>query len=493
MHTSAGDYATDPWTFTDVTGNYNNASGTVHDAIAKANANITVTPYNVTYDDDPHTATGTALGVKGESLAGLDLSGTTHTHAGDYATDPWTFTDVTGNYNNASGTVHDAIAKANANITVTPYNVTYDDDPHTATGTALGVKGESLAGLDLSGTTHTHAGDYATDPWTFTDVTGNYNNASGTVHDAIAKANANITVTPYNVTYDDDPHTATGTALGVKGESLAGLDLSGTTHTHAGDYATDPWTFTDVTGNYNNASGTVHDAIAKANANITVTPYNVTYDDDPHTATGTALGVKGESLAGLDLSGTTHTHAGDYATDPWTFTDVTGNYNNASGTVHDAIAKANANITVTPYNVTYDDDPHTATGTALGVKGESLAGLDLSGTTHTHAGDYATDPWTFTDVTGNYNNASGSVHDAIAKANANITVTPYNVTYDGDPHTATGTALGVKGESLAGLDLSGTTHTHAGDYATDPWTFTDVTGNYNNASGTVHDAIAKAN
>ena len=29
-----------------------------------------------------------------------------------------------------------------------------------------------------------------------------------------------------------------------------------------------------------------------------------------------------------------------------------------------------------------------------------------------------------------------------------------------------------------------------GDYPTDPWTFTDTTGNYNNANGTVHDHIA---
>jgi hypothetical protein len=199
----------------------------------------------------------------------------------------------------------------------------------------------------------------------------------------------------------------------------------------------------------------------------------------------------GESLAGLDVSGTTHTHAGTY-NDTWTFTDVTGNYNNASGTVSDQIDKANASITVHPYHVTYDGNAHTATGSATGVVGESLAGLDLSGTTHTHAGTY-NDTWTFTDVTGNYNNASGTVTDQIDKANAIISVTPYGVTYDGNAHTATGSAIGVQGESLAGLNLSGTTHTNAGDYPADAWTFTDVTGNYNNASGTVHDSISKAN
>ncbi|MCL9805279.1 YDG domain-containing protein [Flavobacterium amniphilum] len=492
-HTNAGTYNNDPWSFTDVTGNYNNAGGSVNDAIGKANAVISVTPYSVTYDANPHTATGTATGVLGEALAGLDLSGTTHTNAGTYNNDPWSFTDVTGNYNNAGGSVNDAIGKANAVISVTPYSVTYDANPHTATGTATGVEGETLAGLDLSGTTHTSAGTYNNDPWSFTDVTGNYNNASGSVNDVIGKANATISVTPYSVTYDANPHTATGTATGVLGEALAGLDLSGTTHTNAGTYTNDPWSFTDATGNYNNAGGSVNDVIGKANATISVTPYSVTYDANPHTATGTATGVEGETLAGLDLSGTTHTNAGTYTNDPWSFTDVTGNYNNASGSVNDAIGKANATISVTPYSVTYDANPHTATGTATGVEGETLAGLDLSGTTHTNAGTYNNDPWSFTDVTGNYNNASGSVNDAIGKANAVISVTPYSVTYDANPHTATGTATGVEGETLVGLDLSGTTHTSAGTYNNDPWTFTDVTGNYNNTSGSVNDAIGKAN
>jgi hypothetical protein len=504
-HTNVGDYTADPWVFTDVTGNYNNAGGTVHDRITKANAIISAAPYHVTYDGNSHIATGSAIGAKGEALAGLDLSGTVHTNAANYATDVWTFTDVTGNYNNATGSLDDIIDKANAVINTVGYNVTYDGNAHTATGGAVGVKGESLAGLDLSGSTHTNVGDYTADPWVFTDVTGNYNNANGSVHDHIGKANALISVTPYSVTYDGNPHTATGTATGVNGVTLTGLNLSGTTHTNAGDYTADVWTFTDTTGNYLNASGTIHDIIAKANPVIVAVPYNVVYDGNPHTATGTATGVKGESLAGLDLSGTTHTKAGDYPADTWNFIDVTGNYNNASGTVHDVIRKGHLigppevgpggtdTITITPYNVTYDGHSHSATGTVIGMQGEILSGLDLSGTVHTNAGDYTFDTWQYIDVSGNYENASGTIEDIISKANATIVATPYNVVYDGNAHTASGSVVGVMGESLAGLDLSGTTHTNAGDYATDAWTFTDVTGNYNNASGTVHDIISKAN
>jgi autotransporter-associated beta strand protein len=340
-------------------------------------------------------------------------------------------------------------------------------DPNVGTGKTVNVSGSTITGPDSTNYTLGN---------TTTTTTAN-----------ITKANATIVVNPYSITYDGTSHTATGSATGVLGENLAGLDLSGTTHTNAGS-STDTWTFTDVTGNYNNTSGTVSDSIGKANATIVVNPYSVTYDGTAHTATGSATGVLSENLAGLDLSGTTHTNAGS-STDTWTFTDVTGNYNNTSGTVSDSIGKANATIVVNPYSVTYDGTAHTATGSATGVLGENLAGLDLSGTTHTNAGS-STDTWTFTDVTGNYNNASGTISDSIGKASATITVTPYSVSFDGNPHTATGMATGVLGESLSGLDLSGTTHTNPGTY-TDTWTFTDVTGNYNNASGTVTDSIGQ--
>ena len=134
----------------------------------------------------------------------------------------------------------------------------------------------------------------------------------------------------------------------------------------------------------------------------------------------------------------------------------------SSSTVDFSISKANATINVSGYSVAYDGNSHTATGTVAGVVGESLSGLDLSGTTHTTADPY-TDSWTFTDTTGNYNNASGTVSDSIAKANATINVSGYNVTYDGNAHTDTGTVTGVGGVNLSSeLDLSSTTHTTAG-------------------------------
>src|SRR6185369_12330876 len=97
--------------------------------------------------------------------------------------------------------------------------------------------------------------------------------------------------------------------------------------------------------------------------------------------------------------------------------------NATNGSVSDSIGKAAAAIVVTPYGVVYDGAAHTATGTAKGVKAEALAGLNLAGTTHTNAGSYS-DTWTFTDVTGNYLNASAGLIDVITKAPATIALAP---------------------------------------------------------------------
>ena len=55
----------------------------------------------------------------------------------------------------------------------------------------------------------------------------------------------------------------------------------------------------------------------------------------------------------------------------WTFTDTTGNYNNASGTVHDHINKATPTVVVSfPASpITYDANGHSAIATVTGVSG----------------------------------------------------------------------------------------------------------------------------
>jgi hypothetical protein len=174
-----------------------------------------------------------------------------------------------------------------------------------------------------------------------------------------------------------------------------------------------------------------------------------------------------------------------------------GNYSAAADVSRTfAMGKVDATCTVTPYNVTFDGVAHTATGSCTGIGDIALSGLVLTGTTHTNAADYATDAWTFSNA--DYASQNGTVHDVIGQATATCTVTPYNVTFDGVAHTARGFCTPVVAaapngaapaqvQSLTGLDLSLTTHTAAGDYSEDPWTFTN--GNYLPKSGTVHDVI----
>src|SRR5207244_2426696 len=117
------------------------------------------------------------------------------------------------------------------------------------------------------------------------------------------------------------------------------------------------------------------------------------------------------------------------------------------------------------------------------ASGTPLAGAPVAAGTYTVVAAFAGSA-DYTSAT------SAPLTFTIAKADAVISVTGYDVTYDGTAHTAGGTATGVNGESLSGLDLSGTGHSNAGSY-TDAWTFTDSTGNYNDASGAASDRIAR--
>ena len=471
----------------------------------------TITPRTVTASiigdpaktyDGTTSATLTQANFSLSGLVGTQSFTVTQTVGTYNSKDVSTATTVTaslsaGNFTLGSGTLASdytlpTTASGAGNINAAPLTVTATDQPMTYNSTvpALTYTYTGLVNDDTSATftgslvttatSSSNVGGYPITRGTLT-VTGNY--TIGTYNPSmlsIAQANASVIVTPYSVTYDGNAHTVAGKTTGVNGVALpaSDLNLNGTTHTNTGTYS-DTWTFTDP--NYISQSGTVTDVINKANAAIVVTPYNLVYDGQPYAASGSLNGLA-ISGNGLDVTGTAHTNAGVY-TDTWTFSNQ--NYTSQSGTVTDVIAKANAVIGVQPYNTIYDGAWHNATGSATGVNG-ALNGLTVNGA-HINAG-YSTDSWSFTDSTGNYNNASGQFGDTIAKANATVVVNGYNTFYNALSHIAIGAVYGVNGGTLSGLNLSNTVHTNVGTY-TDVWTFTDITGNYNNASGTVVDTI----
>lgn len=198
----------------------------------------------------------------------------------------------------------------------------------------------------------------------------------------------------------DDTLTYNGDPRPVVCRDVAGQPLGGTTTlappTDVGDWDV-TYSYVDSTGNHENVTdGTARIVIEKADPVCTVTGISMSYTTAAHLASGSCVGVKGEPLDGLDLSATSRTDIGTYTADPWTFTDVTGNYNDASGTVDSVIDKSQPAVRYTgapevflnstlelsatvdqawcagPVAYTITPDPSTGTGT-MTVIGSSVS------------------------------------------------------------------------------------------------------------------------
>ncbi len=442
--------------------------------VTKANATCTVSGYAGTYDAASHGATGSCSGIEGETAGTLDLGANYKDVPGGTA--HWVFTG-NGNYKDQSGDVAITITKADATCSIGGYSGVYDAASHGATGSCTGIGGENPGTLDPGASFKNVPGGTA--HWILTG-NGNYKDQNGDIAITITKADATCTISGYTGVYDAALHGASGSCSGIGGENPGTLDPGANFKNVPGGAA--HWIFTG-NGNYKDQSGDVTITITKADATCTISGYTGVYDAALHGASGSCTGIGGESAGTLDPGTSFKNVPGGTAN--WVFTG-NSNYKDQSGDVAITITKANPNCSVTGYSGVYNAAYHGANGSCTGIGGESAGTLNLGMTYKDVPGGLA--HWVFTG-NGNYKDQSGDVAVVISKANASISVASYSVIYDALAHTATGTATGVLGETLSGLDLSGTSHSDPGDYLSDPWTFTDVTGNYHNASGTVHDSI----
>jgi hypothetical protein len=471
-------------------------------SIGKANATIVVTPYDVTFDGTPHTATATITGVNGEtgaSVGTVNLSGTIHTDAGTYSNDKWSFTGA-ANYNDIAETViTNKIRQASQAIAVNT------GAPATATyGTTFGVAGAGGGSnnpvvITVTGVCVGGGNNNAT--ITMTSGTGictvKYNQAGNNNYTAAQevssptaaqKAGLNITASSSAITYGDPAPTVTPSYTSfIPGDTAAnslsvqplctttytaGSPVSGSYTTSCNGAASDKYSFTYL-------PGTV--TVNKADATCGITGFDGIYDGNAHGAVGNCTGIGGIELAGLSRGDSFTNVPGGNA--KWSFIDADGNYNDQSGFVDIKIAKADANISVQGYSGTYDGNSHGATGTATGVEDPNPADLNSllslgdsfinvsGGTAH----------WNFAG-NNNYKSASGSVVITINKAHVSCDVTGFTGTYDGSLHGLSGSCKGVKGETLSGLNLGASFTDFPGGTAN--WSFTDVTGNYNNKTAT---------
>ncbi len=206
-----------------------------------------------------------------------------------------------------------------------------------------------------------------------------------------------------------------------------------------------------------------YDPDARLTPTVTVSDAGGTYKGTGFAATGKAVGANGTTpvsgtftyayYVGSTATGTSSSNAPSNAgtfTVVATFTSTNSNYSNSSAETTFTISKANAKVVVAPYTVTYNGVAHTATVTSItGVDGQTGAtvGTVTLISTHTAAGTYATDSWSFAGA--NYNSIpKTTITDTIKKANATVVVTPYTVTYNGVAHNATVTSItGVDGET----------------------------------------------
>ena len=382
--------------------------------------------------------------------------------------------------------------------TITPRTVTASivGDPsktyNGSTSATLSPSNFSLTGV-ISGesfnVTQT-AGTYnSKDVSTATTVTaslsaGNFTPGSGTLASdytlsTTASGAGNINPAPLTVSATNESMSYRGTVPALT-YTYTGLVNNDTSATFSGSLVTTATSSSNV-GDYPITVGTLAAAgnytigtfnagtltVSAARLSVTATNESMVYGGAvpvlPYTYTGLVNGDTSVVFSGsLVTTATSSSSVGDYPITVGTLA-ATGNY--TVGTLNaGTLTIAKADITVTPYDVTYDGNVHNATG-------KTLTGLVIN-SAHTNAGIY-TDSWAYTDPNGNYNSSAGIIIDTIAKANANINVTPYSVTYDGNFHTATGVITGVNGVGLSGLTVS-SAQTNAGTYA-DSWVFSDTT------------------
>ena len=203
-----------------------------------------------------------------------------------------------------------------------------------------------------------------------------------------------------------------------------------------------------ATFSFAGSSGTNSLTVAKANATVVVTPYDVPYDGNSHTATVTSIngvcGETGATVGTVDVTGTTYASAaGSPYTDTWSFTG-TGNYNNiAAGpatTITDKINKINATWTTNPASKIYGNADPVPLTTGSG-SGFTTADAALLTVTYSRvSGEHYWGPYHITaslgpaDVVANYNITNAGAAFTIDTRPATWTTNAANKTYgNADP------------------------------------------------------------
>jgi len=192
----------------------------------------------------------------------------------------------------------------------------------------------------------------------------------------------------------------------------------------------------------------------------------VSFGAGPFTYTGSAFIATASVSPGGDA---TITYSGD-CTNAGSSCTATATYDGDS--THFG-STATASITIDPVptttSVSFGAASYVYTGSAIGATASAGATITYSGSC-TNVGTCTATATTAGDA--NHIGSQASAQATIVRATATIAATPYDVEYDGQPHTAAFTITGVNGETgaIVGTVTQNTTHTNVGTYS-DTWSF----------------------
>src|SRR5205823_3883847 len=356
------------------------------------------------------------------------------------------------------------------------YTINYHDGSLTVNAIALDIIANAQS--KTYGATFSFTGSE------FTVGTGQLKNSDSVTSVTLTSAGAAATATVSGSPYDITPSAAIGTGLGnysityhvghftVNAKALD-ITANDQSKTYCATFTFTGAEFKPGAGQLLNGDTVTSVTLTSAGAagTATVTIPGPSYDITPSAAVGTGVGNYAITY-----------HVGHLSIYPKGL-DITAN--NRTKTYGDTVTFAGTEFT---------------TGAGQLVNGNTVTSVTLTSTGSAATATVAGSPYAIVAsaaVGTGLGNYTISYHNApigltVNKANATVVVTAYSVAYDYQSHTATVTSItGVNGEmgaTVGTVDVSGTTHTLPGDYASDPWSLT-ATANYNNTNGTVHDVI----
>jgi hypothetical protein len=427
------------------------------------------------------------------------------------------------------------ITPATPTVTVTTGTFSYDGNPHGATATAVGVDGHTPVNGTFSftytppgnATIPSAVGTYAVTA-SFTSSDPNYVNSSGTGSLTIAPT-LTYSATPAQRSYGGANPVFSGIVMGfiapdTQTNSTVGtltFNSSATASSNVGSYAISGSGLTANNGKYlfvQAASNATALTVTPATPTVTVTGGSFAYDSYAHAATATAVGVDGHTPVSGSFTvvytppgnGTIPTAVGTYAVTV-SFTSSDPNYANTNGAGSITITPSLTpflTYTATPANRSYGASNPVFSGTVTGFiapdtqLNSTMGALTFmsSATVSSSVGSYPITGSGLTANSGKYNFQQAPGNAAaltITQATPTVTVTGGTFSYNGNPHGATATAVGVDGHTPVSGSFSftytppgnSTIPTAAGIYAVTA-NFTSSDPNYSNATGTGSITIA---